>query len=443
MSGAAPPRTTSATAFAPPPARTAAAAFRGGARVPALLLAIVLSALLLPEELSFYVGTLRLTPTRAILLLLAPLILMRAGEQAFQPNFRFVRTDAIMPFACAWMFASVWITEGPNRALAGGGSTALEFAVAYYAARSFLTGPGQVMAVARLLAATIAVVGFLAVLDTTAGRFVVHDLFAQVTGYAKYWKPDHRFGLLRASSTLEHPIMLGTVCVFGVLLAHATLRGPAGVVVMAGCLTGLVLSFSSAPLMALGVAVAMLAYRRATPGLQGRWLLFGGAVGGVVLLVFLVHPLPFGFLFRLLTFDPATGWYRLLIWQFAGEVVLAHPIFGLGLTEDWPRPDFLAPSVDSMWLRAAMTFGIPGSALIALCLLGARSRRVDTDAPLNLTPQEKRLGRILSLCLFLYFYVGFTVYFWGTTWILMGFLAGLRAQIGAFGALPRPAAAGG
>jgi hypothetical protein len=59
-----------------------------------------------------------------------------------------------------------------------------------------------------------------------------------------------------------------------------------------------------------------------------------------------------------------------------------------------------------------------------------------------LTYSESRLGVALSIVIFLAIFAGFTVHFWGSTWILIGLLVGLRAHLGELAALNSTAAAG-
>ena len=85
-----------------------------------------------------------------------------------------------------------------------------------------------------------------------------------------------------------------------------------------------------------------------------------------------------------------------------------------------------------------MLFGIPGSILICLSYITASSSSINIgNKRLNLTKQERHLGFILSLILGLVIYIGFTVFYWGTVYILIMLLAGIRAHLGALGALPR------
>jgi Mg/Co/Ni transporter MgtE len=54
-----------------------------------------------------------------------------------------------------------------------------------------------------------------------------------------------------------------------------------------------------------------------------------------------------------------------------------------------------------------------------------------------LIPAESRIGTVLGVVMVLIIYMGFTVHFWGSVWILVGLLTGLRASLGELGWLNR------
>ena len=70
---------------------------RGGAvsvKVPAVLVLIVL-AMFLPEETSFFFGGLRMTICRLLLLLIAPMVLLRFAKLMARGNF--IWSDVLVP----------------------------------------------------------------------------------------------------------------------------------------------------------------------------------------------------------------------------------------------------------------------------------------------------------------------------------------------------------
>ena len=421
-------------ASAPTHRRLERRAAAGRARLSLVLAAIAAATLLVPEEASFYLGSLRLPVARAILLVVAPVALVGLLRQAGTQAYRFSLSDVLVPLTVIWMVLAVSVTEGLDRAIVSAGSIGVEFVGSYLAGRMLLKGPGEAVALGRLIAVLTAGTALSALPDPWTHGYTVHNAVEAVTGYHVPYIYDIRNGRFRAAGVMEHPILLGTVCTFGIMLSTQLFRGRKRAALIACQAAGALVSVSSAPIMGLVLGLLCLLYGRLTPSWTPRWRwLIGSAVAGICCIA-VILPNPFGFLIGHLTIDPSTGYYRLLEWQVAGDDLLGSPWFGLGLSDGWARPDWMPPSIDSLWLRSAMSFGIPGSCLIAACLLGACWRRVDVPWA-TLTPEERRLGTTLSILLFLYLFQGFTVHFWGATWVLIGLFAGMRAHLGALGSL--------
>ncbi len=417
-----------AVAFAHEPA-----AARSGTAAPVVLrLLAVLT--FLPVETSLIVGGLRLPPARLLLLAIAPALCLRAARKVAAGEYRFVASDALVLAASGWMLLGSASVIGVAAALNHAGPEVLEFAVAYFATRLLLDGHGQAVALVNLLGWVIAAVGVLAVLDSALDRFVIHDLASDLTGYAKdvVGRPDYRLGIRRAAGTLEHPILLGASCMVALLCAWAV-RPRRWPLVMAGTGLGLVVSVSSAPLQATMLGFGLLTYNRMFRRWRMRWLALVGAAAAVLGGSFLVLGSPLGFVNQYLVFDPESGYARQFEWQVVGEYVAAFPWTGIGFGWDAIAEQIGAfASIDSIWLGKALIYGIPASALIALSYLGCVS--LPASGPrAGLAPVESRLGLVLGILMWLLLFLGFTVYFWGSFWILCSFLAGIRAHLGELG----------
>jgi O-Antigen ligase len=406
-----------------------------------LMLTLIAAATLLPEESSFHLGSFRLTIVRALLLLIAPLTISRFVNMFSKPDYRFVWADALVPIFSVWMIVAPSIAESLDRGLVFGGITAVETFVPYMAMRS-LTQHGQALKIVKTLLYAISVVGLLALLDWATNEFFIRNLAAKITGYTKIAEThslgfvyDFRFGLLRAASTIEHPILLGTVCAYGVLLSTAYHGWPRWFITIS-CSIGLVAALSSAPIGSLVLGVSLIIYDKAFRNIPPRrMILLGIGVLGVAI-IFIGSSNPWAFIFSKICFDPSTGFYRLLEWETIWPFVMDAPIFGLGTGQESLSEDLL-PSVDSLWLRNAMLYGIPGMILTAAAFLGCASIRIDLGNPkLNLTPDEKKLALALDVIVWIIIYVATTVFFWGAVWILTVFILGLRAHIGNLACLP-------
>lgn len=433
-----------AGALAMPATAGAGAAVAGAAspRVTAAGLPPVVSllvvAIFLPEALSFTAFELRLTAARLLMLILVPVLLVGFSGLIASRHYRFVLSDLLMPVTGLWMMLAPAVIDGLPTALKSGGIIALEFIGPYLIVRCFVRSIDHVHRTVRLFCTVAALVGPLAMLDTIENYSVLHDQLAHLTGYvygsanvAHDPADNYRLGLYRAQAVFEHPILFGIAMCYSLILA-GSLTGARRALCFLGCGAGLFLSLSSAPWLAAAIGLGCLIYRRIAWSVGHRWLLLVGCGAAMVGAVFIVSKNPFGFLFSHLTLDAATGYFRLLIWQYAGWDLWQSPIFGIGLLTDWLRPDWMPSSVDSLWLRSAMLYGIPGSALIALSLISASSHAVRVSSR-NLRwigPSEVRLAEALGIIAFLTVFLGFTVHYWGICSLILSLLVGLRATLG-------------
>ncbi len=406
-----------------------------GSRAAPILVLLTVSMILVPAEASLFIGTIRLPVARLMLLVATPLAIAKYAANSGKPEFRFVWSDLLVPITALWMVASVCMTDGAERGFVGGGSIALDLLGCYFTARVFLRAESDAISLARTIVFSTALGGILAIPDIFSGSYVIHTAVGSLTGYQIENVYDIRNGHFRAAGVLEHPILLGTSCAFGLLLCCQIERGAARLILSFLQLVGLAAAVSSAPLLGCGIGMGCLMYRRLTPSADWRWKALLGLAATCFALVLVFVPDPLGAIIRHATFDPQTGNYRIQEWIYAGQDVMASPWIGIGLTEMWLRPDWMPTSIDSVWLRSAMQFGIPGSILLAACIIGACSRGTDYSRA-NLSAAGKRLGVCLSIILSLYVVLGFTVHFWGATWMLLGTFMGMRAHLGALATRP-------
>ena len=424
------------TLFTPSPqlsvARTRAKAGVSGP----LALRVIAVSILLPDEVGISVSGLRLSVARVVLLVLTPFLVIRFARVLAAGRYRFVLSDLLVVLTGVWVIVALATMDGLQAGLNHAGPVALEFCIGYMAARFLLSEHGEAVSFINFLCRAIAVVALLGLLDTLTHRFFLHDLAGTVFGDATgilggeiVEGAGDRVGLLRATSTLDHPILYGTTCAVGLLLA-ATVRIRGRSFVILACGLGTFLSLSSAPLQALFMGLGLLIYNHILAGIRYRWAgLIGLAMLGIMMVFIFVND-PIGFVCSHLVFDPASAWFRRLIWDVVGAAVAQSPWFGLG----WEIPEFygIPGTVDSIWLVWAMDFGIPASLLLALSLLGAAS--LPTNGPrVRLTTAEAGLGTTLDILIFLIIFLGFTVDFFGSAWILIPMLAGIRAHLGELG----------
>lgn len=401
-------------------------------RLPVVLKCIALL-LFLPEEASFTVAGLRLTAIRLLFLLLTPGVLIKLAKKVAAGRYRFVLSDAFVLLAAFWMFIGPANVVGTSQAISHGGPTALEFCIGYFATRGFLSEHWQACAFVDLLCRVIAIVALLGLLDPLTHRFLIRDLVSMVTHYQKCNNPAcvgfydglTRYGIVRATSTLEHPIGFGVVCAIGLLLsAYLPMRNRR--FKLAACLVGVIISITSAAWLGLIAAAVLAWYDCLMRSVKFRWLGLILVTIFSIIAIYISVKNPFGFLFRHFLLDEQDAYFRLYTWDVAGAALAHSPWFGLGFV--MPAEYDIPYTVDSVWLESALTFGVPGSALIALSIIGA-AYPPTTGPGIRLTGVESRLGTALGIIIFLIVFWGFTVHYWGTDWILIALLIGVKAHL--------------
>jgi hypothetical protein len=230
---------------------------------------------------------------------------------------------------------------------------------------------------------------------------------------------------------LEHSILFGAVSAwFGVLALSVFSSNVFGKCVAAVAMIGVLVSQARGPLAAYMIALGLAVFYSATQQFTARWKVLGALVALYIGVVFSYSQSPIATLLRFGGVSPEAGWYRQVIWATASPLVLGSPLFGLGLQPqwDWQDTDLVGESVDSLWLATAMQFGIPGSVLMFLTMVGAVWRG-PVDKSLYLTREERRLSVALGLVIATVVFLGFTVHFWGICAILIGVFPGIRAYL--------------
>jgi len=409
-----------------------------------LMLKLTAITIFLPEELSFYIFGLRLTMTRAIFILVSPIVLFRFCQILVNRRRALVAPDLFVPMTSAWLLLGFASVDGVGDSLVHMGPVVLEFCIGYLATRTLLTERGQALSFVELLCHVIAVVALSGLMDPLMNRWLVHEVAGEITGYptklTTSWADAYRLGLLRAMGPIEHPILFGVTCSVGLLLSVSSpIRGR--LLTIFSCGFGLLFSFSAAPIQAAAGGLILLFYDRilATVRIRWRMLIVVCAIGSLV--PWALTNSPVSYVFEHVMFNQGSYWSRVYEWQTVGSVVLQSPWFGIAnhWSEIAPKLDAFE-SVDSLWLVTALTGGIPAAILLMLSTISPTFSRI-TGPKVNLNAAESRLATTLSILLFLMLFLGFTVDFWGSSWILFGILIGVRAHLGSLARLGRNVAA--
>ena len=394
----------------PHPADTPSAA-----AAPVLL--IVIFFLSLQPPIYFFIGTMRLSPDRLLMLILfIPMVLKFLGGQAG----RFQASDVLLILFSIWLTITFVYHHGLER-LNYSIISVVEILGAYLTGRILVRSEvayRTFMKIFLLVMLCLLPIGLVElftnqnILQQTFGQFFPH----YVKGKTSYG----RMGMERVMAGFAHPILFGLFCSMAFASAAAVFgKGAFRWLAIALFVVGMTfMSLSSGPLIAIAVQLVLLLWGRVT---GDKWWLFASLFWSAYIAVDLLsNRTPITIMINYITFNPVTAWTRVNIYTFGIREVWASPIFGIGLN-DWARPSWLTGSVDNFWLLNAMRHGVPGflfmfGAMITVCwaickadIPSVELRRWRTGYVITL------IGLLVTLC---------TVHIWSEVAVFVFFFLG-------------------
>ena len=409
-----------------------------GAKSISPALKMIAFALFLPEEFSFYLFEFRLTLIRLILFLLTPVLLVHFIQLLASGRRHLVFSDILIVLTGAWMIVAPAVVVDLGYSLHHSAQSAVEFCGSYLAGRILLSERGQTLSFVNLLCHVIAIVAFLGVLDILSGRSIIHDFLGPLSGYRELGMEKDRLGLFRAMGPMDHPIIFGSVCVFGFLLALTSPIRAKGLTIAASGL-GILSSLSSGPIQGAIFGLGLVAYDSILPRFRGRWLLPIG-IGALGIGALYAFGASLGSVFCHLGLDCGSYWIRVFEWNTAVPFVLNSPWVGIAF--QWQEivrglPYWALASIDTLWLYLALVYGIPGAVLVALSMVSATCYPA-SGRGVNLTMAESKIAVTLGILIAVIVLLGFTVDFWEESWMLIGLLVGVRAHLADLGSQRAP-----
>jgi hypothetical protein len=393
-------------------------------------LTLLVLSLFAPAQFYVDIGSFRLSAYRIALFIVLPFLTTRLWR--WRGGFHIY--DAAIFILAPWMIFAMSINHGLGQGLESGGIIAFETVIGYLAARLYLTDRAAIVAFIRFLTVCLMAASCILILEIVAGRRLVAEIAASLTGHSiEYAEKSRRFGLERAGGPFAHPIHAGVFASVMLTFAWLTMGGLVQRLFRTGLLfSGTFATLSSAPLLGALLQLGLVAYHWicARAGIRKPWTLF--FLGIAALVIFLELASNRGavkVLVNLTALDPLTGYYRILIWTFGSEVVANNPIFGIG-QHDWARPGWMVnSSVDAFWLLVAMTYGLPAVALLAYASIAIFRRLIVIQRTTSMEDSRYLLATLITL--FMLIFVGFTVHYWGSVYILYLLFLGLGASLAA------------
>ena len=336
-----------------------------------ILTILFILSIFIPVEFHYLLGTLRIETYRVILGLALVVSIINIRQVLEQADF----VDILLAAFILLASASLMYNHGVQKGLESSGILAIEVLGSFYLARLFINSPKRYYYVNLGFVIILSFMVFFSLYEAFAKHRILHDWATMITGnnsldYRLYTHYYIRFGIMRTTNLFAHPILYGTIGAiffpFAILLLINKFKwlnfGRA-----LALLVGMVTTLSSAPLLAVVFqgATAVLAHN--WQGAKRLWsALTFFAFAGFLLINALSNRGFFAILISYLTFNPVTGYYRMLQWEHSMDDIADNPVMGIGL-HDWSRPEWMNSSIDSFWLLVTMQHGVFAGFILLFC----------------------------------------------------------------------------
>ncbi len=397
--------------------------FRDALRILPWPVTVLVIALAMPTETSIYVGSLRLSPYRILLIFtLVPSLIRLFSNRVGAPH----AIDYLMIGHCAWVQLAFIVNEGAGQGLESGGIYIIESLGAYLVGRCWILNRRDFEAFCRLVFFMVAAMLVFTIPEALSGYHFIREAFRAVLGGAGLPYIEPRLGLTRAFGSFDHPILYGTFCATTLAATYyvvcAARVGFKQLMTMSAVGLATFLSLSSGAFVAMGIQMLLVGWDRLTRGIAHRWMILGGLFALAWIFLSLVsNRSPIKVFISYMTFSAHSAYNRILIWQYGTLEVERHPLFGIGFA-DWQRPDWMhSSSMDNFWLVTAVRYGLPALILL-LAAIFMTMRRLGNLRNVDDSLQRYRAAWII--CILGIGIAGITVHFWNSLFGLFMFLLG-------------------
>ena len=329
----------------------------------------------IPVEFHYLVGSLRIEAYRVVLGLALLYSLF---------NIKNLLEDADLIDILLFIFItlasiSLIYNHGIQKGIESSGILAIEILGAFYLARGLVITPKSYYKINLLFATILALLVVVSVYEAFAHHRILHEWAKNITGHDSLnWKLyTHyyiRFDIMRTTNLFAHPILYGTIgaiffpFIILLLLYRFTFSNLLKTLAL---LVGMISTLSSAPLLSVvfqGMTAVLAQYWMGAKRLWMAIAFFG--ISGFLIIEAMSNRGFFAILISYLTFNPVTGYYRMLQWKYSMDDIANHPVFGIGL-HDWTRPEWMNSSIDSFWLLMTMQHGVFAGFILLFCSLYA------------------------------------------------------------------------
>ncbi len=329
----------------------------------------------IPVEFHYLVGSLRIEAYRVVLGIALLYSLLNINDLLKKADL----IDILLFIFIILASVSLIYNHGLQKGIESSGILTIEILGAFYLARGLITTPKSYYRINMLFATILALLVVVSIYEALAHHRILHEWAKNITGHDSLnWKLyTHyyiRFDIMRTTNLFAHPILYGTIGAiffpFIILLLLYRFKF-SNLLKTLALLIGMISTLSSAPLLSVvfqGMTAILAQYWMGAKRLWMAVAFFG--VSGFLLIEAMSNRGFFAILISYLTFNPVTGYYRMLQWEYSMDDIAANPIFGIGL-HDWSRPEWMNSSIDSFWLLMTMQHGLFAGFILLFCSLYA------------------------------------------------------------------------
>jgi hypothetical protein len=379
------------------------------------IVSVFLLALFLPQELSFYVGTVRLEVYRFLLLPLAFLVFRHLA------NFRTHNFEyALLLYVILSMTS--FIVNGDSGGVEAAGVIFLEVLIAYFLGRSVgIQGSEFVISILKRISVLLLLVAPFAVYESLTGLRVLHIAASSVSGvYTPDMVSDDYFrnGVYRASTVFSHPILYSVLTMSIAVLGYHYLKQKS--LFLIAYVSALFSSMSSVGFLMVGLQFLVVMLNAVFKRFPFTKKL--AAFGALALFLIIEFGSNRGFFTWLAVnsaLNPWNAYIRLMQWEHAWDDVLLNPVWGIGFG-DWSRPEWLPSSIDAYWLVVMLSNGLPAFIALAVFWFGLAKHLLQSYIKSNSKIFLLMFGSVIAVA-----FAGTTVHFFDKLPAYIYFLFGI------------------
>ncbi len=325
----------------------------------------------IPVEFHYLVGSLRIEAYRVVLGVALLYTIINIKDVLEKADL----VDILLFIFILLASASLIYNHGIQKGIESSGILTIEILGAFYLARGVITSPKSYYKINMLFVTILALLVILSLYEAFAQHRILHEWATRITGHESldwrlYTHYYIRFGIMRTTNLFAHPILYGTIgaMFFPFIVLLVLYRYKLSNLLKAlALLVGMISTLSSAPLLSVafqGMTAVLAQYWSGAKRLWAALAFFGLSI--FLIIEALSNRGVFAILISYLTFNPVTGYYRMLQWKYSMDDIAGSPVFGIGL-HDWTRPEWMNSSIDSFWLLMTMQHGVFAGFILFFC----------------------------------------------------------------------------